>query len=74
VIFGAGAYAGPHLATLVASFKASRALKDAEALVAKAEADADALRRARVVVAAQPKPAPSGTTGPVGPTSAAGAA
>ena len=36
----AGVYAWPHIATLYASWKNSRALSDARAVIAKAEADA----------------------------------
>jgi hypothetical protein len=60
---GLGVYAGPHVATLVAAWKGSRAVKTAAALVAKAEADAKALEAARAVVAAQPKPAATGPKG-----------
>lgn len=60
---GVGVYAGPHVATLLAAWKGSRAVKNAAALVAKAEADAAALAAARAVVAAAPKPAATGPTG-----------
>jgi hypothetical protein len=63
VAVAAGAFGWPHVQTLVASFKASRAVTTAKALVAKAEADAAALAAAKAVVAAQPKP---GATGPTG--------
>ena len=53
-----GAYAGPHVATIYTSWSGSRAVKAAQALVAKAEADAKALETAKAVVAAAPKPAP----------------
>ena len=68
---GVGVYAGPHVATLLAAWKGSRAVKNAAALVAKAEADAAALSAARKVVASQPKPAPIGAVGAAtGPTGA----
>ena len=62
----AGVYAWPHIATLYASWKNSRALSDARAVIAKAEADLAALEAAKKVVAAAPKPAVTGTTGPSG--------
>jgi hypothetical protein len=52
-----GAYAGPHIATIYTSWSGSRAVKAAQALVAKVEADAKALEAAKAVVAAAPKPA-----------------
>lgn len=54
VVFVAGAFAGPHLATLWASWSSSRAVAAAQALIAKAEADAKALEAAKAVVAAAP--------------------
>ena len=68
----AGAVAWPHLTTLLAAWKSSRAVADAKALIAKVEADAKALEAAKATVAAAPvavvsapaAPAPSGTTGP----------
>jgi len=62
--YAAGAFSWSHLATLFASWKNSRALNAAQAVIAKAEADVKALEAARKVVAAAPKPAPTGTTGP----------
>ena len=63
----AGVYAWPHIATLYASWKNSRALSDARAVIAKAEADLAALEAAKKVVAAVPKPTPTGAPGSVGP-------
>ena len=60
--FAAGAFSWSHLVTLFASWKNSRALSVAQAVIAKAEADAKALEAARKVVAAAPKS--TGTTGP----------
>ena len=59
VAAGAGAFGWPHVSTLVTSFKATRAVSAAKALVAKAEADAKALEAAKAVVA-------KGATGPTG--------
>lgn len=57
----AGAFAWPHVSTLFAGWSAGRAVKAAEALIAKAEADAKALEAARKVVAT--KPVAIGATG-----------
>ena len=46
-----GAYASPHVVTLWTAWSGSRAVKAAQALVAKAEADAAALAAARQTVA-----------------------
>ena len=62
-----GAYEGPTLTKWYAAWKASKALADAKAIIAKAEADAAALEAAHKAVAAAPKPvAPTGPTGATG--------
>lgn len=62
-----GAYVWPHLQTLYASFKASRAVKNAASLLAAEQARVAALEAAAKVVAAQPKPAtPAVPTPPTG--------
>lgn len=62
-----GAYAGPHITTLYTSWSGSRAIKAAQALVAKVEADAKALEAAKAVVAAAPPPAAPAAPPPVTP-------
>ena len=71
--FVAGALEGPRVEGWLKTWSAARALKAAQALVAKAEADAKALEAARAAVATAPKPAPVivpagavGATGPMG--------
>ena len=54
VAAAAGAFAWPHLNTLLANWKSSRAVADAKALIAKVEADAKALEAAKATVAAAP--------------------
>lgn len=66
VSFGLGVYLGPKVTALYASWSNSRAVKTAQALVAKADADVAALAAARKVVAAQPKATPSGPMGTTG--------
>lgn len=68
-----GTFEGPKVVAfvggLVAKFQASRAVKNAEALVAAAEANAKALEAAKKLVASTPVAAatgPSGTTGATG--------
>ncbi len=71
--FVAGTFEGPRVEAWLKTWSAARALKAAQALVAKAEADAKALAAARATVATAPKPAPVivpagavGATGPMG--------
>lgn len=66
VALGAGAYGWPHVTSLVASYKASHAVKNAKALVAQAEAAAVALKAAQALVASQPVVAATGPTGTSG--------
>jgi hypothetical protein len=67
VAFGIGVFEGPTVTKWYASWSNGRAIKAAQALVAKAEADAKALEAARKVVAAQPaKATPTGPTGTTG--------
>lgn len=54
-----GAYAGPHIATIYTSWSGSRAVKAAQALVAKVEADAKALEAAKVIIHSQPASPPT---------------
>ena len=68
VAAAAGAFAWPHVSTLVSSWSASRAVANAKALIAKTEADAKALEAAKQVVAAAPVVvAPAPTASPVHP-------
>ena len=53
--FVAGALEGPTLQGWLKSWSAARALKAAQAVIAKAEADAKALEAAKATVAATPK-------------------
>ena len=64
VAAAAGAFAWPHLNTLIANWKSSRVVAAAEALIAKAEADAKALEAAKATVAAAPKPVVSAPVAP----------
>ena len=67
VAAAAGAYTWPHLTTLLAAWKSSRAVADAKALIAKVEADAKALEAAKATVAAAPVVVvPAAVTGPTG--------
>jgi len=61
--FVAGALEGPTLQGWLKNLSASRAVKAAQAVIAKAEADAKALEAARKTVATTV----TGLTGPTGP-------
>lgn len=74
LVIAIGAKVVTWTAPLRAGLSAGRALKNAKALITKAEADAQALVAARKLVAAQPTPTgPSGTTGPFGVSGPTGA-
>ena len=60
--FIAGTFEGPTVEKWLKSWSASRALKAAQAVIAKAEADAKALAVAKATVAAAP--VVTGATGP----------
>ena len=60
----AGIFAGPKLEAWFASLAAGKALKSAQAIVAKAEADAKALAAARAAIVAAH--VATGATGPTG--------
>lgn len=56
--FVAGTFEGPTVEKWFANWKQSRAVKAAQAVIAKAEADVKALEAAKAVVAAKPPVTP----------------
>jgi len=62
--FVAGTFEGPRVEAWLKTWSTARALKAAQALVAKAEADAKALEAAKATVAATPVTTTTGTTIP----------